>query len=90
MYDIYFSNTALRQLRKLEKNVQKRVITALERIRIRPYPFVKHLVGEPYFKLRVGDYRLILDIQKGRMVILVLYAGHRKSVYKKLQTSFAR
>jgi len=82
MYDIFFSNTALRQLKKLDKEIKKRIIAALERIRIRPSAFVKRLVGEPYFKLRVGYYRLILDIQHDKMIIMVLYVGHRKYIYQ--------
>ena len=82
MYDVEFSQSAERQLLKLEKPVQQRIISALERIRIRPYPHVKKLVSSPYFRLRVGDYRVILDIQKDKLIILVLEVGHRKNIYK--------
>jgi mRNA interferase RelE/StbE len=40
-------------------------------------------VGDPYFRLRVGDYRVIFDIQNDMLRILVLKVGHRKNVYKK-------
>jgi len=52
----------------------------LERIRIRPYPYVKKLVGSPYFRLRVGDYRVILDIKENELIIHVLELGHRKNI----------
>ena len=58
MYSIEFSETAEKQICKLEKETRDRIFSALERIRIRPYPFVKKLVGNPYFRLRVGDYRV--------------------------------
>ena len=82
MYDVEFSQTAEKQLFKLEKAVQQRIISALERIRIRPYPHVKKLVGSPYFRLRVGDYRVIIDINENKLIILVLEIGHRKNIYK--------
>ena len=82
MYDVFFSATAVRQLKRLDKHVQKRVISAIERIRIRPGSFLKRLVGMPYFRLRVGDYRVIIDIRQEKMVIMVVYVGHRKSIYK--------
>ena len=82
MYDVFFSETALRQLKRLDKHVQKRIISAIGRIRIRPGSFVKRLVGMPYFRLRVGDYRVILDVKQEKMVIMAVYVGHRKSVYK--------
>lgn len=81
MYEIEFSKTAEKQLYKLDKETQSRIISALERIRIRPHSFVKRLVGSPYFRLRVGDYRVILDIQNDKLIIFVIEVGHRKNVY---------
>jgi mRNA interferase RelE/StbE len=83
MYEISFTNTAEKQLLKLEKSTQVRIISTLERLKIRPYSFVKKLVGLPYFRLRIGDYRAILDIQDNKLIILVLEVGHRKNIYKK-------
>ena len=81
MYEIVFSDTALKQLEKLEKNLQERIIVSLERIRIRPEAYVKKLVGDPSYRLRVGDYRIILDIDNSKLLILVIKVGHRKNVY---------
>jgi len=78
LYEIIFSQKAKKQLFKLEKNVQERIITALERIRIRPEDFVTKLIGDPGYKLRVGDYRLIMDIDNNNLLILVIKVGHRK------------
>lgn len=80
-YNIVFSDIALRQLKKMEKNVQERIIAALERIRIRPETYVTKLVGDPGYRLRVGDYRIIMDIDKKELQILVLKVGHRKNIY---------
>ncbi len=81
MYEIIFTDTALRQMKKLEKKVQVRIISVLERIRTHPERYVRKLVDEPYYRLRVGDYRVILDIKRDRMIIMVMYVGHRKNVY---------
>jgi len=83
-YEITFTDTSRRQFRKLEKDVQERMIKALERIRIRPESYVKKLVGDPGYRLRVGDYRVILDIQKSELIILVIKIGHRKNIYDKI------
>jgi len=80
-YDIIFSDKALRQLKKLEKKVQERIIAVLERIRVRPENYVTKLVGDPGYKLRVGDYRIIMDIDNKIVRILVLKVGHRKNIY---------
>ena len=81
-YGIIFSDRALKQLKKLEKNVQKRIISTLERIKIQPHAHVTKLVGDPGYRLQVGDYRVILDIDGGDLVILVIKIGHRKKIYK--------
>lgn len=82
MYEILFSESALKQLKKLEKNLQERIVSALERARVRPESFVKKLVGDPGYRLRVGDYRVIVDIDKNRLIILVIKIGHRRNIYK--------
>ncbi len=81
MYEIIFSEKAKRQLEKLEKSVQERIISALERIKMRPEAFVTKLVGDAAFKFRVGDYRLLMDIDQGKLLILIIKVGHRKNVY---------
>ncbi len=84
MYEIRFSTTSEKQLKKLDKKSQERIILALDRIKIRPEAFVQKLIGVPGYKFRVGDHRLILDIDKGNILILVLKIGHRKNIYKNI------
>ena len=83
-YEIIFTDTSRKQFRKLEKKVQERIIKVLERIRIRPEAHVKKLVGDQGYRLRVGLYRVILDIEKDKLIILVIKIGHRKNIYKNL------
>lgn len=81
LYEITFSDSALKQLKKLERQLQERMVSAIERIRIRPQAYVQKLVGDPGYKLRVGDYRVIMDINQGKLEILIIKIGHRKNVY---------
>ena len=82
MYEILISDTAEKQLEKLDKQIQERIIRSLERIRIRPEAYVERLVGDPAYKLRVGDYRVIMDISKEKLLVLVIKIGHRSRIYK--------
>ena len=82
MYTVQFTENAERQLKKLEKNIQARIISALERSKIRPEAYFQRLVGDKAYKLRVGDYRVIADIENTQMIILVIKVGHRKNIYK--------
>ena len=81
MYKVEFTISAERQLDKLPNNIQGRIINVLERISINPYRSVKRKEGTPYFIMRVGDYRAILDIDNQKKIIYVLEVGHRKNIY---------
>lgn len=82
VYEIKFTDRAEREFSKLNRILQQRIISTLERIRIRPESYIVKLVGDPAYKLRVGDYRLILEIDHNQLIILVLKIGHRKNVYQ--------
>lgn len=81
-YRIVILPVAQKQLEKLENSVQERMMNSLERIRTRPYDFVKKLAGSPLYRLRVGDYRIILQIKDDVLIIYALDFGHRKNIYK--------
>ena len=80
-YDLLFSDLAMKQLLKLEKETRERIIAPLERIRIRPEVYVRKLVGDEGYRLRVGNYRIIVDLDKEKFIILVLRMGHRRNVH---------
>ena len=82
MFEIFFTAESKKFLKKLNKEDKTRIISTLERCRIRPRPHVKKLVSSPYFRLKVGDYRLILDIKSGKLLIIVIEIGHRRNIYK--------
>ena len=81
MYSIVLSPKARKQLLKLPKDIQKRIISTLERIRVRPEAHLKKLIHDPGWRLRAGDYRIIVDLDQGKLVILVITVGHRKNIY---------
>lgn len=82
MYELIYSPTALKQLEKLELAIRERIIIALERLRIRPESCdIKKLVGMPGYRFRVGDYRIVFDMEKENLMILVLQIGHRRNIY---------
>ena len=81
MYQVIFTQKAEKQLKKLPKDIQVRIITALKRIRIRPEAYLAKLVDDSAYKFRVGDYRLFIDIIHNKLILLVLKVGHRRNVY---------
>jgi len=82
-YEVRWTDTSIKQLKKLDKNIAKRIIEKVEFITRDPFLFVKKLKGFDLYRLRVGDYRIIMSIQKKRMLIFVLELGHRSIIYQK-------
>jgi mRNA interferase RelE/StbE len=80
--------TAAKQMGKLDKNEAKRITTFL-RQRLAtlddPRSTGKALTGPQlgiYWRYRVGDYRIICDIQDRALCILVIEVGNRRDVYR--------
>jgi mRNA interferase RelE/StbE len=82
MYELNYSRSAVKFLKKLPKQKQTHILSVLERARIRPESQFERLVGLKAYKLRAGDYRIIADIYKQKLCILVIKIGHRKNVYE--------
>jgi mRNA interferase RelE/StbE len=84
---VEITRTAEKQITKLGRTAQKSIQRFLrERLASsdNPRQWGRPLRGEKkdLWRYRVGDYRLICDIQDDRVVVLVLEVGHRKDVYR--------
>ena len=80
------SDYAEKQLRKLDKPIQKRLLDWLED-RIEGCKNPRHF-GEPLrgemaglWRYRIGDYRVVCEIQDQQLVVLALTVGHRREIY---------
>ncbi|MFT4309436.1 MAG: type II toxin-antitoxin system RelE family toxin [Candidatus Woesearchaeota archaeon] len=82
MYEIVLSKRVEKYIDKLDSSIRERIILALEKLRIRPEAYLRRMVGEKSYKFRVGDYRLIIDLEHDKLLVLVVDIGHRKNVYK--------
>ncbi|MGF1676617.1 MAG: type II toxin-antitoxin system RelE/ParE family toxin [Richelia sp. RM2_1_2] len=83
-YDIQFSKSASKQIKKLSSEVQERIQTKIDNLAIEPRPDgVKKLKGrENAYRIRVGDYRIIYDIFDEVLLITVVEVGHRSNIYQ--------
>ena len=81
-FEVEYSEESLFQLRGLDIPVAKRIIQKIESARSDPHRFFVRLTGRTEYKLRIGDYRVIADIEESRRAIVVRSLGHRKIVYK--------
>ena len=82
---IEYTETARKQLRKLDRTMQKRIldymdeVAPLENPRSRGKALVENMRG--LWRYRIGDYRVICEIQESRIIISMLKIGHRKNIY---------
>jgi mRNA interferase RelE/StbE len=82
MYEIQFDKRALNFLNKLEQDTKKRIWDKLQECKLEPFRYLKHLTEINGYKLRVGDYRVIIDVQEKIKILFVEKIGHRKNVYE--------
>jgi mRNA interferase RelE/StbE len=82
--EIIFTHSAFRQLKKLDKKIQKRIIKKLKFFASQknPLQFAEPLRDRRFgqFRFRIGDYRVIFDVEKEKIIILKV--GHRKDIYR--------
>src|SRR5213594_1509720 len=83
VFEIIWSDSAVRRLRKLDRSVARRIFEKVGDMRENPHRFVRKLANSPYYRLRIGDYRVIVDIQEAFLRILVLKVGPRESIYRR-------
>ena len=87
-WQIELTATAAKQLGKLDKGEAKHITNFLRQhlsLADDPRSTGKALTGPAlgaYWRYRVGDYRIICDIQDGRLCILVIEVGNRREVYR--------
>jgi mRNA interferase RelE/StbE len=79
MTDVLLSERARDRLTNLEHEVQERIKDALREID--PDRDLSRLSGEDAYKLRVGDYRVIVDWDREASTVYVLTVGHRRNIY---------
>ncbi len=84
-YKVYWTRTAVKDLKKLEKKIAERVLVRVEEASMNPFRYFKKLRALPFYSLRVGAYRVIVSIDHGKGSIVVLSIEHRCRVYKKIK-----
>lgn len=85
-YDLQFRPAAAKTLRRLPRNVAKRIKEASETLRDDPRPReATALQGQKaLLRIRVADYRVVYQIDDGALIVLVIHIGHRRDVYRAL------
>ena len=82
-YRIEILRSAQRQIAKIDRQDQSRIVMAIRDLASSPRPAgCKKLSSRPAWRIRVGDYRVIYEIHDDQLLILVVTIGHRRDIYR--------
>ncbi|MBS3123125.1 type II toxin-antitoxin system RelE/ParE family toxin [Candidatus Woesearchaeota archaeon] len=86
-YQIIWDDKCRDILRKIHPDDAKRIVKKVNSTVDDPNHYLESLVEIKSYKLRVGDYRLLVDLDEDKKVIYVILIGHRRDIYKYVQRS---
>jgi len=81
MYKVDFSTQATKFIRKLPEDIKDRIKKKFAEVSLDPFRYLGHFEGD-YYKLRIGDYRLLMDIDFEKKLLLVRIFDKRGRIYK--------
>lgn len=86
-YEIEFTRAAEKAFSSLPEKVQDRIDDVLDGLEAEPWPVghkkLKGSKGDLY-RVRVGDYRVVYQVEEDRLVVVLIRIGHRKEVYRNI------
>lgn len=83
-FEVRWTESSFKKLQKIDRLAQKRIIEKLDEAAANPFEVAKKLSGVSLYSIRVGDYRVIVSIEKQKLVVVVIDVGHRSKVYRSL------
>ena len=85
-YRIELAPRAQRDLKALDRSVRGRIKQRIDSLAENPYPSgIKKIEGEDdLYRLRVGDYRILYQVQGKVLLVLIVGIGHRRDIYRRL------
>ena len=81
-YEVILTDSARRDLARLDPSVARRILARLEDLREDPLRKLGRLVNSPLYRLRVGDWRVIVEVNQREVRVLVIKVAHRRSIYR--------
>ncbi len=83
-YRLVIKPSAGKELERLDDQVLRRVDAAILKLKENPQPQgSKKLTGVPLYRIRVGTYRVVYEIDDVRKQVTVVTIGHRREVYRR-------
>ena len=85
-YRVRWKKSAQKELKKLNKDLILKVLEFVKNLAEDPYPDgCRKLRGSQHtYRFRIGDYRVVYDVQSDILTIEIIRIGHRKEIYRRL------
>lgn len=74
-----------RFLHRCERELSLRLRRKFKLLERDPFLFLEHYSGQDFHKLRIGDYRALVDVDQERKIVFVRYLDHRKRIYQRFR-----
>ena len=71
-------------LKRCDASLRERIKNKLRLLTDNPFRYLEHFEGKDFYKLRIGDYRALIDVDMPRKVIFVRVLDHRSRIYERL------
>ena len=82
-YSIELVRSIRKDLRRIARKEVPKILKAIQSLADNPRPASsKKLTNEELYRIRIGNYRLLYEINDERLIVLVVKVGHRRDVYK--------
>ena len=81
-YEVKIKPKALKQLKRLPKDITGRILNKVVFIKDTTQSFMKKLESKDIWSLRVGDYRVLIDLFEDKKLIEIIKVGHRREIYE--------
>ncbi len=83
MFEVEYNSQSKKFLKNADKNLVERIIKKLEEVRENPFRYLEHYEGDKCYKLRIGDYRVLIDVDSEKRILLVRVLDKRGRIYKR-------
>ncbi|MEK6982766.1 MAG: type II toxin-antitoxin system RelE/ParE family toxin [Candidatus Micrarchaeota archaeon] len=80
-YEVLLDPQVVSYLKDLMPDLQERIKKKLFLLKENPFNYLEHFEGD-YYKLRIGDYRALIDVDFENKIVIIRVLDHRNRVYK--------
>ena len=87
-WTVKFSTRAVKSLKRIDRPNQELILKFMTEKVVKhsdPVSLAKKLSGNlgDFYRFRLGDYRIVCDVQNQELIILILQIGHRQNIYQR-------